>query len=46
MAAILLVPVSGEEWTASVRRELPQLLQHKEARVGTAAGEYHVSFTS
>ena len=40
MAAILLVPVSGEEWTARVRRELPQLLQHKETRIGTAAGEH------
>lgn len=40
MAAMLLVPVvSGEEWTARVKKELPQLLQHKETRVGTAAGE-------
>ena len=40
MAAILLVPVvSGGEWTDRVKKEVPQLLQHKETRVGTSAGE-------
>lgn len=41
MATILLLPVSADQWAVRVRKELPQLLQHKETRVGAAAGRLH-----